>query len=139
MKFIEHCTSELICETHAAVTVPLGTEITLVEDSTAKNEVLCLVREYEGRNCRVDIVRGDLLNVFDDDKSITVGVLPAGYYVTRDDDGDWVLIPPADQTIFSEPGEPLLLAEGFLLEDDTKKAAVAAAQQHLTSIGLINR
>ena len=35
--------------------------------------------------------------------------LPDGYFVERDSDGDFVLIPPPDVTIFSEPGEPVLL------------------------------
>lgn len=35
--------------------------------------------------------------------------LPPGYSLDQDSDGDWVLIPPADVTIFSVPGEPLLI------------------------------
>lgn len=37
--------------------------------------------------------------------------LPDGFELVEDEDGDWVLIPPSDVTIFSEPGEPLLIGE----------------------------
>lgn len=134
MKFIEHSTSELICESRVALRVPVGTVIPLLEDSTPCNALACRVRQYEGKNCRVDIVQGDLLNVFDDDKVTTVGVLPLGFFVTRDDDGDWVLVPPAGRTIFSAPGEPLLLTVG---NEATKRDAVSASQQYLRKIGEI--
>jgi hypothetical protein len=35
--------------------------------------------------------------------------LPPGYHLEQDSDGDWLLVPPNDVTIFSEPGEPLLI------------------------------
>ena len=37
--------------------------------------------------------------------------LPDGFELAKDEDGDWVLIPPPDVTIFSEPGEPLLIGD----------------------------
>lgn len=37
--------------------------------------------------------------------------LPEGYSLEKDQDGDWILIPPADVTIFSVPGEGLLIGQ----------------------------
>lgn len=37
--------------------------------------------------------------------------LPTGYELIRDDDGDWLLIPPRGVTIFSETDEPLLIGD----------------------------
>lgn len=51
-----------------------------------------------------------------------------GYEVVQDSDGDWVLIPPEDVTIFSVPGEPLLLAAV------TEGEAVAEASGFLASV-----
>lgn len=36
--------------------------------------------------------------------------LKFGCSVEQDSDGDWVIVPPLDVTIFSVPGEPFLLA-----------------------------
>lgn len=35
--------------------------------------------------------------------------LPEGYTLEQDGDGDWILVPPEDVTIFSQPGEGLLI------------------------------
>ncbi len=35
--------------------------------------------------------------------------LPVGYELEQDQDGDWILWPPMDVTIFSAPGEGLLI------------------------------
>jgi hypothetical protein len=37
--------------------------------------------------------------------------------VAQDDDGDWLLVPPAEITVFSEPGEP------WLVTDDAMRGA----------------
>lgn len=59
--------------------------------------------------------------------------LPLGYSLDRDADGDWVLTPPADVTIFSEPGE------GLLIGDCTREEAEADALEHLAAIGIANK
>lgn len=38
-----------------------------------------------------------------------IAALPEGCAVESDGDGDWLLIPPEDVQIFSEPGEDVLL------------------------------
>lgn len=40
---------------------------------------------------------------------MAASTLPAGYTLEQDQDGDWLLCPPDDVTLFSEPGEPLLI------------------------------
>jgi hypothetical protein len=50
------------------------------------------------------------------------GKLLPGYCVERDSDGDWVLIPPEDVTIFSAPGEGVLL--GAQSESDAFAEAI---------------
>lgn len=54
--------------------------------------------------------------------------MPDGYEVCLDSDGDWVLIGPADVTIFSVPGEPVLLAAS------TAEEAEIEAIDYLASI-----
>ena len=54
--------------------------------------------------------------------------LPEGYTLAQDDDGDWILIPPPDVTIFSEPGE------GLLIGQCDHATALADALAHLTAI-----
>lgn len=51
--------------------------------------------------------------------------LPEGYELDQDQDGDWLLIGPPDVVLFSEPGEPILLA-GF-----DQEAALAEALELL--------
>lgn len=51
---------------------------------------------------------------------MALDTLPPGFELEQDEDGDWVLIPPPDVTIVSEPGEPLLIGDvdyKFALED----------------------
>lgn len=55
--------------------------------------------------------------------------LPKGYSVERDSDGDWVLIGPADVTIYSVPGEPVVLWDA---RDEAE--ATDMALEYLTSI-----
>ena len=40
----------------------------------------------------------------------------------QDDDGDWLLVPPSDVTIFSVPGEPLLI--GTCDEETARQDAI---------------
>lgn len=40
--------------------------------------------------------------------------LPEGYELEQDTDGDWVLIPPADVTIFSDPGEGWIVTRDYM-------------------------
>lgn len=48
--------------------------------------------------------------------------LPDGYTLEKDDDGDWVLVPPEGVTIFSTPGEGLLI--GVCTEDEALSDAL---------------
>lgn len=57
-----------------------------------------------------------------------ITALPEGFTVERDSDGDWVLVPPEDVTIFSVPGE------GYLLDAETEDEARSAAITYLRSI-----
>lgn len=52
--------------------------------------------------------------------------LPNGYEVCRDDDGDWVLIGPENVTIFSVPGEPVVLWDA-----KDERSAVTEALKYL--------
>lgn len=54
--------------------------------------------------------------------------LPPGYSLEEDSDGDWVLIPPAGVTIFSVPGEPLLIGAC------DRATALSDAIEHLQGI-----
>lgn len=53
------------------------------------------------------------------------GELLVGYSIEQDDDGDWVLIPPENVTIFSVPGE------GVLLSASNESDALAEALNYL--------
>ena len=54
--------------------------------------------------------------------------LPFDCTVERDSDGDWVICPPDNVTIFSVPGE------GYLLAASTEEDAVQEAQAYLAGI-----
>ena len=41
-------------------------------------------------------------------------MLPSGYTLERDQDGDPILVPPADIIIFSEPGEGWLIQASYM-------------------------
>ncbi len=66
---------------------------------------------------------------------LTANKLPDGFTLEQDQDGDWVLFPPANVTIFSTAGEGLLigkcdyetaLSDALMhLEDITDRAALA--------------
>ncbi|KQM88630.1 hypothetical protein ASE67_02500 [Sphingomonas sp. Leaf23] len=61
--------------------------------------------------------------------------LPVGYELEQDIDGDWVLIPPADVTIFSMPGEGWLVA-GYYMNGrdwDSRADVVAACRDYLAA------
>lgn len=61
-------------------------------------------------------------------QTLTTSTLPAGYELEQDSDGDWVLIPPADITIFSVPGEGWLVTDDFMVSRDwNSRADVEAA------------
>ena len=53
---------------------------------------------------------------------------PTGYEVCQDSDGDLVLLGPEDVTIFSVPGEPVLLMA------HTKDAAIIEGLRYLRSV-----
>lgn len=44
--------------------------------------------------------------------------LPPGFDLEKDSDGDWVLIPPPDVTIFSAPGEGWIVTRDYMTERD---------------------
>lgn len=48
--------------------------------------------------------------------------LPQGYSVWSDEEGDWWLMPPSDVTIFSVPGESLLLVESASYGEAVREA-----------------
>ena len=52
--------------------------------------------------------------------------LPEGFTIERDTDGDYVLCVPEDVTVFSEPGEGLLLGRCTLEEAEADAAAYLA-------------
>lgn len=54
--------------------------------------------------------------------------LPFGCVVTQDSDGDWVIQPPDDVTIFSVPGECVLLSA------ETEHEAVIEAHEYLRAL-----
>ena len=54
--------------------------------------------------------------------------LKFGCSVEQDSDGDWVIVPPIDVTIFSVPGEP------FLLAASTEQEANEEASAYLNAI-----
>lgn len=56
----------------------------------------------------------------------TIQALRFGCEVDQDSDGDWVIIPPPNVTIFSEPGE------GVLLVAENREAALAEAEEYLS-------
>lgn len=51
-----------------------------------------------------------------------------GCELEQDDDGDWILIPPEDVTIFSIPGE------GYLIGRCDRKTAAADAHRYLAAL-----
>ena len=60
-------------------------------------------------------------------KKQIAGLLPRGFSVEQDSDGDWLLVPPANVTIFSEPGEPWLVTDDYMGSSDwTDPEAVTA-------------
>lgn len=54
--------------------------------------------------------------------------LPEGYSLRQDGDGDWWLTPPPTITIFSEPGE------GVLIGTCDETTALADALQYLSEV-----
>lgn len=54
--------------------------------------------------------------------------LPQGYSVEQDTDGDWILLPPSNVTIYSLPGE------GIILSPDDGAAALIEAQTILAGL-----
>lgn len=63
--------------------------------------------------------------------------LPSGYTLEFDDDGDPVLVPPADVTIFSAPGEGWLVTAGYMTcrDWDSESDLIAACCEYLKDIG----
>lgn len=63
--------------------------------------------------------------------------LPEGYAMERDQDGDPILIPPANVTIFSEPGEGWLVTADYMQGRDwnSESDVIAACCDYLRSIG----
>lgn len=57
-----------------------------------------------------------------------MGKLPNGYTLEQDQDGDWILLPPKDVTIFSAPGE------GLLIGSCDRETALKDALDHLDAI-----
>lgn len=59
--------------------------------------------------------------------------LPTGYTLERDADGDWILIPPPDVTIFSAPGEGWLVTDCYMQGRDwcDENDVVAACLEYL--------
>jgi hypothetical protein len=62
-------------------------------------------------------------------------MLPTGYEVEQDGDGDWLLVPPADVTIFSTPGEPWLVTDDYMRggDWDSRTDVTAACVQYLAA------
>lgn len=56
--------------------------------------------------------------------------LPPGYELVLDRDGDWILTPPEDVTIFSMPGE------GLLIGACDRETALADARKHLAEVAV---
>lgn len=55
-------------------------------------------------------------------------VLPEGFDLEQDQDGDWWLFPPVDVTIFSVPGEGWLVTDDYMVGRDwNKQSDVEAA------------
>lgn len=54
--------------------------------------------------------------------------LPIGYSLEQDQDGDWILVPPEDVTIFSVPGE------GLLIGTCDRETALADALEYLAGL-----
>jgi hypothetical protein len=55
--------------------------------------------------------------------------LPDGYEIVIDDDGDFWLVGPVDVTLFSEPGEPLLLCESSTMDEAEAEAIRAISAE----------
>lgn len=64
------------------------------------------------------------------------GRLPPGFMIERDQDDDPILIPPANVTIFSEPGEGWLVTDYFMQGRDWSNDAdvISACCEYLRSI-----
>ena len=63
--------------------------------------------------------------------------IPADFSLEQDDDGDWILFPPVDATIFSIPGEGWLVTDAFMQGRDwgCEADVAAACAEYLDSIG----
>ncbi len=64
------------------------------------------------------------------DKAVKSNLLPHGYSLDQDDDGDWILSPPESVTIFSAPGE------GLLIGQCDRNTALMDALDHLATVGV---
>jgi hypothetical protein len=56
----------------------------------------------------------------------------------QDDDGDWVLIPPVDRTIFTVPGEGWLVTDYYMRgrDWDCRADVEAACSEYLAGIAV---
>lgn len=59
--------------------------------------------------------------------------LPDGFSIEQDQDGDWVLVPPLDVTIFSVPGEGWMVTDCYMQgrDWDSPNDIIAACQEYL--------
>lgn len=62
--------------------------------------------------------------------------MPVGYSLEQDGDGDWILVPPGDVTIFSVPGEGWLVCDSWMVGRDwgRRDHVIAACVEYLAHI-----